>query len=428
MENINQCPMCTSRDFVRLMDFMLPGAAASDSSQSFSKCKSCGAILRLPLQIFPPMKSAEYGKNYYSWGPDETQVVASNTVSAQVDHYERFRQWLRGTMPPASHFRWLDVGSSGCATSFDDYHFVTVEPSEAAVAYGRATWRAERIHQGVIETFQSNELFDGIVFLNSFYCTPTPGPALERAYCLVRDGGALVVVIGSYFMETTMNSEDGRYSQYEDVWRGNTMWVYHNRLNLRRLCANHGFSYQSELVTPSGAHPHHTLRTMVFRKVADKAAAQTGAPPLTEARRLTDSLLDALTASFHARTFNALQSIDRRGTATIGWADLIAEMEEVRPFAETDMFVDCTTPQGGGRFASIDALIDAVAAKRIDTIATAALRNREGAINPVQSRMSERGIPLTAVRWLMPSRRSDMANLFGSVAGERTFVRALEFV
>lgn len=383
--------------------------------------------MRLPLQTLPPEHFAEYGKSYYHWGENELEAVTSH-AAGQMSHYDRFATYLREAFPSATYRRWLDVGSAGYPTSFEDYEFTTIEPSEAAVAYGQSTWRRDRIHNATIEVFETEQQFDGVVFLNSLYCTPTPVAAIAKAYEILRDSGILIVSIGQCLMETATNTEDGLYSQYEDFWQGATMWVYYNRLNLQALCAHQGFVFRDDLTVDSGGdHPYHEMRYMIFEKRADKVAAAATAPSWEACRRLTDCLLDSLSASFRVRTIEALQKIDKRSTAIAGWPNLIADMEEVRPFTAAEIFVDCASPEGGGRYVSLHNLATAVAERRIDTIAVAAVNKRDDCVQMLQACLNEQGIPVDTVSWLMPNRRSDIGGLLGDVMGKRDFVRAVQF-
>ena len=71
--------------------------------------------------------------------------------------------------------KWLDGGSVGYPTTFDDYDFTTIEPDERAVAVGRKIYgkgilkylaAAPKIFCSTIETLNTDKKFDGILFNN----------------------------------------------------------------------------------------------------------------------------------------------------------------------------------------------------------------------------------------------------------------------
>lgn len=425
------CPVCKCENTTPIMDYMsnvkFAGRLEVHTDQSYSRCDRCGAVLHLPLEIFQSDEISIYGENYYCWGKDEREMIASHS-EGQMHHYDKFHDFILEAFPAKTHEKWLDVGSSGYPTSFEDYEFTTIEPSLAAVAYGQETWNRDRIFNAVVETFETNTVFDGVVFLNSLYCTPTPSEAINNAYKRLRPGGALVVSIGNYLMETAAWSEDGRFSRIEDMWEGSTMWVYYNRLNLRSLCAQNGFLFKDDvIINKFDHHPHLEMRYLVFEKTTEKELAKAGAPSWQDCRQLTDRLLSDLISSFQMRTFESLANIDQSCVAIAGRADLISDMKWARPFSQVNTLVDCFAHEATDGFATLNDLCRKILENKIDTIAIAAINDLHTCLHPIISALAKNKLSPRDVRWLVPNRQSDLGRLFGAVLGSKAPTFALDF-
>ncbi|MBF0285613.1 MAG: methyltransferase domain-containing protein [Magnetococcales bacterium] len=432
------CPLCRGAHFSHLTPYLdhltqYDRMECHPESQ-LALCEGCGAVLRLPLVILPPEQAQRHGEAYYAGCPGVEsapldEVLTSHVLDWQVPHYRQFHRLLSEQTTPREHPRWLDVGSAGPPTAFDDFHFTTLEPSPDAVRFGRRHFNPERIHGGVIEHYQADQPFDGVLFLGSLYCIPTPDEALASAARLLRPGGWLVIGIGGFFVETVPNTPDGEYAHLENVWMGSTMWVYYNRVNLPELCARHGFTLLRELVDPCPAHPHQTFRFWIFAKNAPPRE-----PDFSGGAALTRGLLDGLLGEFRQRTAAALAELDRPDVALVGQRELLAEMGEIRPWSRIRHVVDGLQPRLDGvwrldglDYSSFERLAAGWRSGEVKVIVVAAVAGTEAMVRTLAERLMELGVDPLTLDLRMPTRRSPMGRLFGWMMGRRVAVRALIF-
>jgi len=104
----------------------------------FAACARCGTMFRYPLGDYADFR--KYGEDYYDQvNPGETveQHAVWHYESFQKPNYDSLRSYLNETAPPVEAHRWLDVGSIGYVTTFDEYDFTTIEPDERIVRLGR---------------------------------------------------------------------------------------------------------------------------------------------------------------------------------------------------------------------------------------------------------------------------------------------------
>ncbi|MEO5375122.1 MAG: class I SAM-dependent methyltransferase [Alphaproteobacteria bacterium] len=377
-----------------------------------------------------PDAVGRYGDDYYDQcGENLEKVLKDHVFDGQVPHYDLLRRVLLRLTTPERHRRWLDIGSAGCPTAFDDFEFTTMEPSAAAVAFGRRHFRADRIHCGVIDTIEERNAFDGVVFLNSLYCTPTPDVSIAKAAQALKDDGLLVIAIGNYFVGSVAYTDDGVDAQLEDVWRGVTMWVYYNPSNIKVLCARFGFTLVTHFVEDSPFFKHHTLQFWVFRK--------TPTPPLVHVGQgalMVRMMIDKLLHSFRNITAEGLAAIDRSDHAVVGWRELMADMWEARPLTEVACMVDARHPEAAApyrlgplRMSTMLALADAIREGRITTVVVAALGRRRAVLSMIVFFLKELGVVPGTYGILVPNRRSAEGRLFGEFQGRRTMIRGLAF-
>ncbi|MBI4968093.1 MAG: class I SAM-dependent methyltransferase [Rhodospirillales bacterium] len=428
------CPLCQGTAFDVVMNFVnyvnQYNRVSKDMSQYLAMCVSCGAILRLPLEIKPPAKVSDYGEAYYDGcGEDRLSVLRAHVMEGQLLHYKQLHGILHRLTTPTAHRRWLDVGSAGCPTAFDDFEFTTLEPSIDAVVFGQSHFNKDRVKLGVIDHYADDRPFDGIVFLNSLYCSPTPAQSIAKAAALLRDNGMLVISIGNYFVETVSNTPDGRNGHMEDIWRGATMWVYYNRINLTALCETQGLSLKSEFVENSPIHPHQTIRFWVFEKrpPAKPAGFEGGAAK-------TRDLLDRLLRSFTAQSQAALVALDQPSVAIVGWWEVIDDFWRVHPLRQIHYVVDArqetlraTYCFNGVPLTSFEELAAGVRSGLIKTVVIAAYSRHDEVTQALSRQFAAHGVNIGALTYLMPIRPSPIGRAFDDFLGEKRLVRLLAF-
>lgn len=428
------CPLCKGTSFEVVMNFLnyvnQYNRVYEDKGQYLAMCSGCGVILRLPLEIKPPAKVGDYGEAYYDGcGEDRLNVLRSHVMDGQRLHYDQLREILLRHTSPDKHRRWLDVGSAGCPTAFADFEFTTLEPSIDAVVFGQSHFNKDRVKFGVIETYQDAEPFDGIVFLNSLYCTPTPDQSIAKAASLLREHGLLAISIGNYFVETVCNTPDGLNGHMEDIWRGVTMWAYYNRVNLPALCASHGLRLKDEFVEKSPVHPHQTIRFWLFEKSGQaKAADYSGGAARTR------QLLDQLTTSFKTQSQEGLASIDQSTVALVGQWEVLVDFWKVRPLRQVLYAVDCRQPDlcetycfNGIPLTSFQELAKAVQNGQIKTVVIAAYSHHESVSEVLAQQLRALGVDFSGLTYLMPIRPSPIGRTFDEFMGQRRQVRLLSF-
>jgi hypothetical protein len=234
------CPVCDASRFTLLSrvwrNYHLPAEFHLDSLRWFGECDACGTVVMLPLHD----DFATGGTVYYDQR-DTAAHVRHHFEQFQKPNYDHIREFLRATHPAGQFHRWLDVGSVGYPTTFDDYEFTTIEPDAAAARAGEALFQSGRIHASTLDRWRDDQPYDGVLFNNSFYCLTDPGAALQHARQMLRPGGHLVITLSMTFADATYDREDGRTLLIEDLIVGETLQVYYNQFSLRYLAERHGF-------------------------------------------------------------------------------------------------------------------------------------------------------------------------------------------
>ncbi len=421
------CPICQGVSVSVLINAFktpdIPEDFAFLTERYIVKCNNCGTIFQTPLEIKTIEESVEYGESYYNQMAkgDVAEPAILDHLQFQKINYNQLRDELLKRTTPEKHPRWLDVGSVGYATQFDDFEFNTVEPDPRAVAIGKSLFRPERIHCGVIQSLDWKTKFDGIVFLNSLYCVPGPNEALAHAYKSLNDDGLLVIVIGNHFVET-IDPQDGYNHRIEDIFRGDVLWVYYNRHSLTYLCAKHGFSYIEDFPLRQEYSRSKSCRYFFFRK-------QTGPvelPSLDDARLLQDKLLDEFVQGLQTASDDTLKMIDRDDVAIIGSMEVIFDLWTVRPLLNvrycSSLFhpeTEMTFTADGIPFTPISEIRQGVKDGKIRHVVLATFKNIHKAIEIVTL-----ALPLDKISIFIPTRQSGIEGLFNKFDGTMPLVKA----
>ena len=121
-----ECPVCDGRAFSLLSrvwrNHHKPADFHVDPARWFAECNDCGSVVLLPLVEHADFKA--YGEAYYDQGGSATTAEAHalrHFDQFQKPNYDRVRELLRRTHPPEVYPQWLDVGSVGYPTTFDDH-------------------------------------------------------------------------------------------------------------------------------------------------------------------------------------------------------------------------------------------------------------------------------------------------------------------
>ncbi len=301
----------------------------------FASCDNCGTIFRYPLLSYDDYK--KYGEDYYNQvnpGQSVEEHAIWHFESFQKPNYDSLRSFLNKEISPADGKRWLDVGSIGYATSFDEYEFTTIEPDQRIVELGRKLFKQSwaksllgiksRIHCHTIESFEDSKLFDGIVFNNSFYCLPFPIEGLCKAAKLLQKNGHLVITISTYFCDAVAVRTDGLLSRMEDVLQGETLWVFHNAKSLEYLCQRAGF----ELVSSQEimAYGKKTMRLFHFRKVA---SISPDPMLLIDSKSLMQKKITQLFENFSGQSIAYLEKHNTEKTFFIGTLPILHDISRI---------------------------------------------------------------------------------------------------
>ncbi len=428
------CPVCEGGSLTELCPFLLdqedPQLTRFCEYRKLVLCEDCGSVSRFPLEIAPILDDRA-GDYYYAQmrnrADEDPEKADPNTIAAHIDdaqshHYDHLRDLLRARFEPSRYRRWLDVGSAGYPTAFDDYDFVTVEPSPAAVALGKQRFRSENIRLGTIESLDGDGSFDGVVFLDSFYCMTDPRRALAKARSLLRDDGILVVRMGHYFVETDSTAPDSRYDYLEPIFRGLTVSVYQNRLSLQWLCAQFGFELIEQFEHRLSNLPQKTVYFAVFR-LQDRTAPVPG-PSLQDAGALGKRLADGIWENFTATTVKTLREIDRCDFAIVGSTMVLRELEEIRSFEHLNVRLDTSrflaeSRQNDPARVTIDVLATMVEEGNIRDIAILDFSDPLGLVDRIREAIGE------AVHFRIPTRKSGFEALHWNHAGETILTKAL---
>lgn len=418
---VTSCPVCLQSDhriigpLFRDQDF--PERFTYVPNRNFVACRSCGNIMRFPVEVFDQAEIDRFGGAYYDRvaAPAEWSEAVNIHIDYQENHYRRLHEVLHRIATPQSHPQWLDVGSAGCPTAYDDFQFHTVEPDARVVAVGQRRFRADRVHCGVIETFTAVSRLDGVVFHDSFYCIPDPNAALARARDLLRDDGLLVIRIGSHFMDCHDFASDEHHHRIEDVFRGDVMWNYFNPLSLRHICARHGFSLEQDLTIKDVYSESRSWRYFIFRR---QAAVETSIP-FEDMRALQESRLRMLLDGFEGVTQATLDMIDRADVAVFGARDLIRDLWRGRTPKVMDRHIDLkhypmepAFTLDGLRYCPMPVLAEALRRKEVRHVVIASFRDAPTAIGLIAHHA-----PLHGARLYVPTRRSGIERLMGEFDG-----------
>ncbi len=338
----------------------------------------------------------------------------------QKPNYDSMRTFLSEVAPPATYPRWLDVGSIGYATTFDEYDFTTIEPDQRIVKLGRKLFRpaglfpSHAIHCSTVEDFETDIGFNGVLFNNSFYCITTPAQALASVARLLNDDGLLVITISTFFNDAVAYRVDGRISRIEDVIPGETLWVYYNQYSLTYLLARCGFEHWMTLEI--SAYGMKTMQAYVFKK-----QPQTPVPHglLAASKAHQTAKWQACFDGFRADTLSTLREINRENVVLVGsvqiFLDMVkyAGMNKVAGFVPTDTAV-ADSEVAGVQLMSWDTLQQHVAQSepRTLTLVVCSFAQQDEIIGRLQGRIWEHA------RILVPTRRSGIESLEIPFRGE----------
>jgi SAM-dependent methyltransferase len=322
----------------------MPSQFAIDETRWFCECDRCATVVMLPLEEYA--SSETYGMAYYDQHPpDETaeEHAVRHFEEFQRHNYDNVRAFLQRTHPPASFPRWLDVGSVGYPTTFDDYVFTTVEPDPRAVRAGRRHFQSERIHCATVETWHGEAGYDGILFNNSFYCITTPAAALRAARELLRPGGHLVITLATYLNGAVSDRVDGKVLLIEDVLYGETLQVYYNEYSLRYLAGRHGFRFVG--VTEVPAYGHKTMQAYVFERTDE---SRHDLDLLTRSRQQMDERWSACFSGFRESIVQTLAAINTPRTVLAGSPAVVRDLQRYGDLSQVRGFLPVPNPHMAG--------------------------------------------------------------------------------
>ena len=363
MKSTYSCPVCDSRH-LSLLHQLWQNRNSINSfklypDRYFASCDRCGTIFRFPLVIYDDTNT--YGKEYYEVPDvDAGKYIEEHVAVHQKYNYENIVELMREEFPPQRYSKWLDVGSVGYPTIFEDYSFDTIEPSQKAVEKGRQMFGSQRIYQGTIETFVPSCKYDGLLFNNSFYCLPAPRASLGRCRELLAEDGVLIITLGTYLNGAVQDSGDGNIDRVEDFICGDTLHVYYNEFSLRYLLESEGFAFLgAKKLTAYG------FKTMVAYSFKRTGSSTDRNPRLLEqAQAYTAERLDSAFVGFERETDSCLTDIDREDTVLYGQLGLIRELNSKRRLSKIlgIVPVDIDIPSG--------IFLDGMAVLNIDTLKT----------------------------------------------------------
>lgn len=338
-----QCPVCEGVKFscvYRVFEKPDDVELFAFKTGRFLECTCCATTIKAPLEI---RKSdvTEYGMSYYNqlnYLKDIEKAIEEHIYHSQIPVYKTFEAMLNESFSSKDYSKWLDVGSAGYPTTFENYNFTTIEPDFRTVEIGRRLFNREKILCTIIDDLPLDEVYDGIVFHHSFYCLPNPNEALQKCFQLLRDGGVVVVAIGQFFMETPSVFSDNLYLRLEDIYRGETLSVYYNPFSLEYIFAKNGFVLESikEL-----SHHHHTSldyrsKYFTFRKQSKSVKTDL----LQASYDFSKQLLKTHFADFTERTYNTLARHNNEQTVFIGDWTLFEALNRILPLTNIQAFID----------------------------------------------------------------------------------------
>jgi len=330
MRVIHHCPICEGTSLTLLHPLWENRNSLEHfkihKDRYFGACDSCGTIFRFPLFILDDV--CEYGKEYYeSPGIDAYKYIEYHTAMFQKHNYEHVVELLHKDFPVQDYHKWLDVGSVGYPTSFEDYEFHTLEPSWKAVETGKKLFNSERIFQGSISTFKPSRIYDGILFNNSIYCLPDPRISIKRCREFLKDSGIIIVTLGAYLNGAKNNSFDGNVDRIEEIICGDTMQIYYNEYSLRYLFMSEGFDFLGAQTLE--AYGKKTMIAYKFKKVSQSTLQP---QLLKQAKCYMRDRLDRAFSRFENETRDCLESIDKNNVVLYGDISLIMELNKIHSF------------------------------------------------------------------------------------------------
>jgi len=334
------CPVCCKQNF----NFLMPYFSGEDrvhefqfNGKSLVQCHQCGTIFCIPLSTGQSIErhGIQYYENAKSNDVRLEESVKSHIELIQAPHYDVTSRFFENHIDNKTYHRWLDVGSAGCPTVFENYDFTTVEPSPDAVNIGKKLYNPDKIVCGTIETFSAEEPFDGILFQNSFYYIPGPDEALKKTYNMLRNKGLVIIVIGQYFMEVISGFREGTYRRIEDIFRGNII-VYYNIHSLEYLFNKHGFRLLQDFRVAQDYGPR-TVRYVIFEKTGERVINNEA---IELSRKLSHKLLNDAFSAFSEVTTEALKKINNNSTIVIGTTDRLIELLKYGPLDKIIGFMD----------------------------------------------------------------------------------------
>ena len=424
-----RCPVCLGTSFEHLTGLFRgpdqPRLFQRDQRRLIVRCQLCATVQRSPLEILAPGAVNEYGESYYDQFPDPTrwQAEVREHIRVQALHYNQLREVLRGWTDPHQHPVWLDVGSAGCPTAWEDFEFHTVEPDRRVVALGREIYRADRIHCGILETLSFDRPLDGIVYHDSFYCVPSPNEALAQARRLLRSGGLLLFRMGGPFIGARDNCDDGEYHRIEDVVRGDVKWIDYSLEALSYLCARHGFARLADVEKDQSYAPSRSSRYVLFKKVSEPPPA----PPLESVRAAQEGRLAELLAGFRRRNVTTIEALHRADVALLGPAPLLLDLLFIEPqFAPGAMVnsdfpgVDAPYQLDGGHFLPIRNLASRIQERQIRHLVLASFTDLRAV-----AALAQRELPTAGIELYVPTRAAGEDRLLGPWRSALVPLRAL---
>lgn len=376
---IYSCPVCDSNQFnflspvwksyytYNIKDFYL------SPKNWFAECETCGCITVLPLIDYQE-EFTKYGEAYYNQRGSNLTLEShaqQHFENYQKHNYDSIHTFLQRTVPSKQYPKWLDVGAVGYATTFNDYNFTTIEPDRRVVELGRNLFQSQKIFCHTLETFETKNVWDGILFNNSFYCVSTPKRTLSKAHSILKNGGYLIITISTYFHDATQNHYDGKFITVEDVLPGETLVIHYNPFALEYLLLQLGFELISSSTIP--AYGQKTMKVYVFRKVTKsffRSIFQNNINTprqdlLTTSKQYQDRKWQECFQNFEESTIRTLTDINNNSTVMIGSLNILSDLLKYNPLDKIIGFITYPEPYSdcfckGIRLISIEDLAELV--------------------------------------------------------------------
>lgn len=341
--NISQCPVCDGVDFEYVFRaFTKPDHEEfSFLNEYYLECNCCGTTIKSPLEV-QKEDFINYGKNYYDQMTEKAKAeesIINHIKFAQIPVYNTFKRFIDKNFPANHYSKWLDVGSAGYPTTFEEYCFTTIEPDNRTVEIGKRLFKESNIVCSILDNFASNEKFDGIVFHHSFYCLPNPNDAIQKCKELLSDNGIVIIAIGQFFMDTPAVFEDNLYNRVEDIYRGETLSVYYNPFSLEYIFRKHGFCLEktSMLKHEDFMNPEYSSRYFVFKRT-NNISKENGL--LSQSFQFSTKLLLQNYKRLMIETKNTLEQYNSDKVLFIGNFDLFNQLNNLMKLDEIYGFID----------------------------------------------------------------------------------------